>query len=92
MVRLVTNGNAQSQKPSINHDGNLIAFASDATNLVTEGDSNSLRDIFLFNTDSNVTTLLTKNFIGAQTIGGASDQPEIMEMESMWYLDPPLPI
>ena len=77
MVRLVTNGNAQSQKPSINHDGNLIAFASDATNLVTEGDSNSLRDIFLFNTDSNVTTLLTKNFIGAQTIGGASDQPEI---------------
>ena len=41
-----TQGNARSFAPSIRGDGAAIAFASDATNLVT-GDTNAVRDVFV---------------------------------------------
>ncbi len=40
--------NADSNKPSINMDGNFVAFQSDANNLVPD-DTNNSRDIFLYN-------------------------------------------
>jgi Tol biopolymer transport system component len=41
-----TNGNQRSFTPSISADGQFIAFASDATNLVA-GDTNGVTDIFI---------------------------------------------
>lgn len=41
-----------SYSPSISNDGNYVAFASDANNLVPQ-DNNNLRDIFLYNRTSN---------------------------------------
>ena len=45
-------GNAASSFPSISSDGSAVTFYSTATNLVA-GDTNSRRDIFLYDTDLN---------------------------------------
>lgn len=46
--------NAGSYVPAISGDGRFVAFASDATNLVS-GDSNGVRDVFLRDRDSDTT-------------------------------------
>ncbi len=48
-----TQGNARSSLPSISADGRYIAFASDASNLVS-GDTNGVSDVFMHET-SNTT-------------------------------------
>ena len=59
--------------------GNAVAFASEATNLVT-GDTNGVSDIFLHYIDTNL-TFRANLAIGAggvtQALGGLSDQPAI---------------
>lgn len=65
----VTSGNGYSDNPSITSDGRYLAFASDATNLVS-GDTNSARDIFLF--DSQVGSVRRLNFSQQGAQGNAN--------------------
>jgi hypothetical protein len=48
-----TEGNADSQTPSLTANGNWVAFASLATNLVA-GDTNGVSDIFVYDTTSSI--------------------------------------
>lgn len=64
-----------SDNPSISTDGRYIAFASDATNLVT-GDTNSARDIFIFDSQTDLVRRLSLSQQGSQG-NGASNNPAI---------------
>lgn len=68
-------GNGDSVTPSINADGRLVAFASDASNLVAN-DRNAARDVFLKNTQTGAITLISANGLGASGYG-FSDSPSI---------------
>lgn len=61
----VTSGNGYSDNPSITSDGRYLAFASDASNLVA-GDTNSARDIFLFDSQVGSVRRLNLSQQGAQ--------------------------
>lgn len=64
-----------SDNPSISSDGRYTVFASDATNLIA-GDSNGVRDIFLF--DNNTSTVRRVNHSQQGTAAnGASQTPAI---------------
>jgi Tol biopolymer transport system component len=69
-----TKANGASSDPVISADGNWIAFASTATNLVA-GDTNSLTDLFLFNRAQGTLTRIAPA-TGVQP-NGASDSPAI---------------
>lgn len=58
-------GNAYSSNPSISGDGRFVAFASDASNLVT-GDTNGRRDAFVHDLRSGQTTLVSVDSSGVQ--------------------------
>jgi Tol biopolymer transport system component len=58
-------GNKQSFHPGISRDGAFVVYASDADNLVT-GDTNGVRDIFLFEVATATTTRITVNSSGHQ--------------------------
>ncbi len=58
-------GNRFSITPAISADGAVVAFASEATNLV-EGDTNDARDIFVFDVGSGVTARVSVSSSGAQ--------------------------
>jgi Tol biopolymer transport system component len=67
--------NAASQQPSLSADGQLVAFASRASNLVP-GDTNNASDVFVRDVKTGTTTLVSVNLSG--TCGnGASDSPAI---------------
>jgi len=68
-------GNRVSRTPSINADGQLIVFASEATNLV-DGDTNNFQDIFIHDWLTGTTERVSLNVHG-QEANGASDWPEI---------------
>ena len=55
-----------SENPSINDDGNLIVFESEATNLVA-GDTNSDKDIFMHNTDTGTSIRISTTTTGLET-------------------------
>lgn len=57
--------NGLSGQPSISHDGSLITFTSDATNLVAS-DANGVRDIFLKNISTGAMSLISVNSSGVQ--------------------------
>lgn len=57
-------GNGDSVSPSISVDGRFVAFASQATNLVG-GDSNQQPDIFVHDTLTSTTQLVSRNSTGA---------------------------
>jgi Tol biopolymer transport system component/UPF0716 family protein affecting phage T7 exclusion len=63
-----TQGNSSSYSPSISAEGNFIAFESYARNLVT-GDTNSSRDIFVYNTVTNTTIRVSLASDGTQANG-----------------------
>jgi Tol biopolymer transport system component len=58
-------GNQNSTTPSLSADGRLVAFTSDATNLVA-GDTNGASDIFLRDLSSGVTSRVSVSSAGAQ--------------------------
>jgi len=58
-------GNDGSNSPSISADGRFVAFNSDASNLVPE-DTNGYRDIFVRDTLTNTTTLVSVDSAGNQ--------------------------
>ena len=68
-------GNNDSFMPSVNRTGNLVTFQSDATDLVT-GDTNGVRDIFLRNLTSDVTTMVSLDISNGPS-NGASARPYI---------------
>ncbi len=68
-------GDQLSQTPSINFDGQIIVFASEASNLV-DGDSNGVQDIFLHDWLAGTTERVSLNSYGEEA-DGASAWPEI---------------
>ncbi|MCU7554450.1 hypothetical protein OCL06_07555 [Alteromonas sp. ASW11-19] len=71
-----TPANGHSFAPAVSDDGNLVVFASDATNLDTQlADSNGRRDIFLRNRAEGTTVRLTK--VGSTEADHDSDVPYI---------------
>lgn len=68
-------GNGASFIPSVSNDGKYVAFDSSATNLVS-GDTNTKTDIFLHNTQSGTTELVSKDSSGTLS-NGNSDTPSI---------------
>src|SRR5688500_18381267 len=70
-----TGGNGISLEPSVSADGRYVAFSSTASNLVS-GDTNNVSDVFLRDTQTGQTILISANQGGA--VGnGASDEPSI---------------
>jgi Tol biopolymer transport system component len=65
-----------SVEPSISADGRFVAFASDATNLVT-GDTNDYEDVFVRDRLTGVTTRVSVDSTGAQATDDDSDRPSI---------------
>lgn len=68
--------NGGSFSPSLSADGRLIAFSSEATNLVA-GDMNGKADIFLHDRLTGATTLVSVSPTGEIALGGASLSPSI---------------
>lgn len=68
-------GNGGSVNPSISSDGRCVAFASSASNLV-DGDANGVQDIFLYDLQTNSTTLVSTSSAGKWG-NGDSDSPSI---------------
>jgi len=64
-----------STYPSISADGQLVAFASDATNLVP-GDTNGATDVFVRNRSSGITERVSVRTNGTEATG-ASTRPVI---------------
>lgn len=58
-------GNGYSDNPSLTADGRYTAYASDASNLVS-GDTNGVRDIFLFDSQTSLVRRLNLSQQGAQ--------------------------
>ncbi|MBI5382156.1 MAG: PD40 domain-containing protein [Opitutae bacterium] len=58
-------GNAASNNPVISGDGRYVAFASDATNLVS-GDTNGFSDIFVVHTATGLISRVSVNSTGTQ--------------------------
>jgi len=55
--------NGGSFDPAISRDGRYVAFVSDANNLVS-GDSNAVRDVFVWDRTTDTTKLVTVSSIG----------------------------
>jgi Tol biopolymer transport system component len=65
-------GDSSSDTPSISADGRFVAFESSASNLVP-GDTNRERDIFVRDTLTNTTTLVSLDSAGNQGNGNAGN-------------------
>ena len=73
-------GNGDSFAPSISADGSAVAFESYATNLSTETDNNTVRDVYVWRTGSGITPVSK----GAAGFGNAeSYEPAISGDGSM---------
>ncbi len=57
--------NADSSRPAVSADGRYVAFSSDANNLVS-GDTNGVRDIFVYDRDTNTTQRISIRTGGEQ--------------------------
>lgn len=68
-------GNADSYSPSLSADGQVVAFVSDATNLVA-GDTNNLPDVFARDSRDRTTTRMSIG-PGAAQADGASARPQV---------------
>ncbi|HYD32410.1 MAG TPA: Calx-beta domain-containing protein, partial [Azospirillaceae bacterium] len=68
-------GNGACYSIAVSADGRYVAYASDASTLVTD-DTNALRDVFVRDTVGNTTTRLSVGGSGAQS-NGVSDTPSI---------------
>lgn len=71
-----TQANGVSATPSLNWNGTLVTFASDATNLVTTGsaDTNGVRDVFVHDMATGETRLESRDSAGVLG-NGASANP-----------------
>jgi Tol biopolymer transport system component len=71
-----TQGGGISYSPSISADGRFVAFASDATNLVS-GDTNGMGDVFVRNRESGTTERASVDSGGVQGNSDWSGYPSI---------------
>ncbi|HVW32831.1 MAG TPA: hypothetical protein VHL53_09865, partial [Acidimicrobiia bacterium] len=71
-----TPGNRNSFSPSLSVNGALVAFASDATNLLSGPDGNDSTDVFLRDPDAKTTTLVSQD-CGGDEGNDASTAPRI---------------
>ena len=78
---LTTSAAGYSDNPSMSSDGRYVAFASDATDLVA-GDTNNARDIFLFDSQTNTTRLVSKSQQGTQ--GNAASNNPALSANGRW--------
>ncbi|TAG85260.1 MAG: calcium-binding protein, partial [Oscillatoriales cyanobacterium] len=69
-------GNGSSYYPSISADGRFVAFDSSASNLVPGDNTTNSSDIFVRDTLTNTTTLVSVNSAGNQG-NGSSSYPSI---------------
>ena len=67
-----------SYAPAISVDGRFVAFVSDATNLIRRPDRNRLPDVYVRDTASNVTELISRTPSG-EAANGASRHPAISD-------------
>lgn len=65
-------GNRGSSEAAISDDGDLVAFSSASTNLVS-GDVNNLGDIFVRQRDRRLTRLISRGVAGAGANGASTD-------------------
>jgi hypothetical protein len=70
-------GNSFSQRPAISADGQVVAFDSLASNLVSLPDNNGTSDVFVHNFATNQTTLVSVNYLGTASANGGGAQPTI---------------
>ncbi|MBX3056334.1 MAG: PD40 domain-containing protein [Anaerolineae bacterium] len=70
-------GNAASSRPAVSADGRYIAFSSDAANLVS-GDTNGVRDIFVYDRVANTTQRVSIR-TGGEQANGTSFSPAISD-------------
>ena len=70
-----TAGNGYSDNPTVTSDGRYTAYVSDSTTLVT-GDTNSVRDVFIYDNQTATARRLSVAQQGAQS-NGASNHPAI---------------
>lgn len=70
-----TNGPSQASPPSLSYDGRLVAFASDASNLV-EGDDNNTTDVFVRDRLLGVTLRISQGANG-ESLDSPSRYPSI---------------
>ena len=68
-------GNARSDNPALSADGRYTVFASDASNLVA-GDTNGVRDIFLFDSQTSLVRRLNLSQQGVQA-AAPSEHPTL---------------
>lgn len=68
-------GDGASQAAAVSADGTMVAFSSDATNLVA-GDANGVRDVFVHDNGTGATRLVSVHSSGAQA-GAACEAPTI---------------
>lgn len=68
------NGSPSNAPPSISRDGTLVAFSSNATNLVGD-DTNNRYDVFVRNRALQTTQRASVNSSGGQVAGADSDRP-----------------
>ncbi len=61
-----TQGNDNSWRPYLSHDGRFVAFDSGATNLVSSDANGGDVDVFLHDRETGITTLISKNSSGVQ--------------------------
>jgi Tol biopolymer transport system component len=66
-----TQANGQSFAPAVSRDGGMIAFHSDASNLVS-GDANNASDVFVHDRQSRSTTRVSVATGGAEANGSSS--------------------
>ena len=69
-----TQGNGNSQRPTISCDGASVTFESEASNLVP-GDSNQASDTFVFNRGTHTIALLSQ--VNGQPTNGSSSNAQI---------------
>jgi Calx-beta domain/FG-GAP-like repeat len=66
-------GNSDSLNASVSENGQIIAFESFATTLVSNSDMNGNRDIFVRNNQTGITTLVSQTPTGEAANGGSSN-------------------
>jgi Tol biopolymer transport system component len=69
-------GNGASRHPALSADGHVVAFESDASDLVA-GDANGATDVFARDLQAGVTRLVSVNTAGTGSGNGASSVPTL---------------
>ena len=67
--------NGSSDFPDISPDGRLVAFRSEATNLLMAADANLSSDLFMFDRTMGITTLLSSNVNTSSVADNRSSLP-----------------